>query len=264
MDAPTDEIPRAEALLAVVGVDPFFGDGPIRITAPQRHEAERLGVTIRKQLKRFVGGTEWDRSTEMPAFKYRDALHALTGSFDPSRLADKIAKIDPEDSQELLMSAGRAVEYLRNVLPKRSRPTPLGPEPVDPSDADRSAFRRAYAVCNRPLVVLEDLNEGTLARDEMRTLDAVYPGIYEAIKAALFEVLTDYKAAHPKGELAHRRSKQLSVLLLDAGAIDAPLAKVLQQNFAEADESQPQPTPESKPFKSTEDSDLPLRRLENR
>lgn len=257
------DIPRSESLLAVVGVAPFFADEPIRFTADMRRDAERLPVTIRKELRRFVTSDAFDRERPLPEFAYKKALGQLTESMDPVRLADRIAKLDPDDSQELLVGAGRAVEFLKAILPKRTRMTPLGPEPVEPSAADVSAFRRAYGVCNRPMVVLEDLNEGSLARDQMRALEAVYPGLYDAIKEATFEALTQLKTDKPKAELPHKRSKQLSVLLLDAGAIDAPLAKVLQGHFAETDESQPKQGTQLK-GDAAQGVDTPTRRLESR
>jgi hypothetical protein len=73
------------------------------------------------------------------------------------------------------------------------------------------------------------------------------------------------KANHPRATLSHRRSKQLSVLLLDAGIIDQPLSALLQKNFTEKEAGdKPKAGSNSAVSKSAENEDLPLRRLENR
>ncbi len=266
---------RGEALLAVIGAEAFLGDTPIRVTQEHRAQAAKLqryagprgelianATTIRSELRRFLTSEDWDRERALPEFRYKRALDQLTEPEDPERLARKLAKLaDGDEMSDLLAAAQTALGYLRTILPRHVRQTPTGPVSIDPNAAVLGIFRRSWGVANRPLVVLEDLNEGILARDQVRALEGIFPTIYDAIKAELLDLLVDLKTRSPKFELTHKRSKQLSVLLLDAGAIDKGLSKVLQDHFTAEPQGGGKPTNVDA---AAEGVDLPTRRIEAR
>jgi hypothetical protein len=224
-----------EALLAAIGVDALLSPEPLRVTAETRREAGKLGATIRKDLRRFLTAAEFDRDRPLPAFKYREALELLTEQLDASHIAEKLGALkDEAEKMALDVAAGAALAYLRQLLPRRARQTSTGPQTVDPNMADLSAFRRAHAVVNRPLLVLEDLNEGALASDQMDAIAAVYPSIYDVIRQEVFLALADIKAKRPRFELSTKKDKQLQVLL-QTRTWNAELARDMQKAFAEVE-----------------------------
>jgi len=95
----------------------------------------------------------------------------------------------------------------------------------------------------------------------VRALQGMFPTIYETIGLELTDAIIDLKAKSPKHELPHKRRKQLSVLLLDAGAMDKPLAQVLQGHFSQTDANE---APGKQVNISAESVDLPTRKIEAR
>lgn len=269
---------RGEALLAAIGIEQFLlGEGRARVTQEHRAQAARLqrfvgpdgkvissAPAIRSEVRRFLTGDTFDKERPLPDFRMRDALRVLAEPDDPAVLETKLPDPDPDDPDEaadLAVAVRVAVDYLRSLLPRHERKTRMGSVAMEPSAAVMGVFRRAWGVANRPMIVLEDLNEGTLARDQARAIEAMFPSIYATIWAELADAGVDIKAKRPSFELTHKRSKQLSVLLLDATAIDKPLAQALQRHFSEADET-------AKPGTNVEAGaaahDLPIRKIEAR
>lgn len=266
---------RGEALLAAIGLEPFLGDDPVRITQAHRADAAKMqrfadpqglviapAPAVRSELREFLTAEEWAREKTLPEFKYRRALEVLTEPPETltARIPGLIQTQDDEEKAALVLAVTAALDYLRTLLPRHSRQTPTGPVQLDPNAAILGIFRRSWGVANRPMVVLEDLNEGVLARDQVRALQTMFPTLYTAIKDEIIEVMADHKAKHPKFELPHKRSKQLSVLLLDAGVIDKSLAQVMQKNFAEAEAQEAGKKVEA----GAEAHDLPTRKIEAR
>lgn len=226
---------QGETLLAAIGLDALLSPEPLRVTAETRREAGRLGATIRKEMRRFLTAANFDRDRPLPAFKYREALEQLTGELSATHVADKLGALkDETEKMALDAAAGVALTFLRGILPKRSRQTSTGPQTVEPNMADLSAFRRAHAVVNRPLLVLEDLNEGALAGDQVDALAAVYPSLYDVVKQEIFLALADIKAKRPRFELAAKKDKQLQVLL-QTRTWNPELAREMQKAFADVE-----------------------------
>ncbi len=137
------------------------------------------------------------------------------------------------------MAAGFASDYLRSILPKRSRMTSLGSVSVDPSDMEKYRFARAHALLERPAVLMEALHAGVLSSEQVRTYATAFPALYAKLRESVFLALVDYKSAHPRAtDLPQRRDKLLGVLL-QTRTFDDKLLKECQAAFAQADQGQP-------------------------
>lgn len=256
-----EDLPAGEALLAVIGARAFLGPEPFRLTQDHRAKAGRLRATAAKELRRFLTSQEFDKERPNPEFDYQEALRLLSEDPQPLDVANKLTG-DPEEGADLLVAAGNALEYLRQTLPKRTRSTLTGPKPVKPSDTDVSRFRRSWSVLNDPMVVLADLNEGVLVRDQVRALEAAFPALYDAIKQELQVALSNLAGSRKDAEVSRARAKLLDVLMLSR-SWDQALADEQQRSFVEADAEQASGggAPSGK---STEGLNLPTRRLEAR
>jgi len=256
--------PTGEALLAVLGLDPLLGEGRLRLTVEKRRQAMGLRATIRKEVRRFIRAADFDDERPLPEFDYRKALERLTEEA-PEQLADRLAGFeDPEEALAFVAAASRAMTYLRNVLRPRSRVTMTGPKPVPPSDFEVSRFRRALALVNDPLLVLEDLNEGTLARGQVRTLAEVFPGIYSVIKDEMRLALTDVIAERPRYEIPRQKARMLAILT-ETREWSRELAAMLQANFGKADPETEKP-PTNRPLgdKTAQGMQTPVQRIATR
>lgn len=214
MDQPQN--PQGELLLGAIGINAALRRGALKVTAKHREDALALPMRIRREVRRFLAATDWDDEKKpLPDFDYKTALEHLSEPMDEVRVEENLSGFEDTDEKLAFAAAyGKAIEYLQTVLPKRSRNTALGPKPYQPSDMELSRFRRALCVIEDPMLVLDDLTEGTLARDEITALAAVYPFLYDTVKGAVQEALVDLRAKRgDKFELPDDRDKMLQVLL---------------------------------------------------
>jgi hypothetical protein len=229
-----------ESLLAVVGVDALFGDGKIRITNAVSDEARRLPRLIRQEIRRFLTATDFDREKAPGPFNYKKVVKAVM-TFDPTKdLAARIGRVNnPDDAISFQVAVAPAVKYLQDQAPKRARVTPMGPKAVAPSDQEVSRFRRTYEVCRRVMVVLDDLNEGVLSRDQILAFARLFPSLYEEAKRQLFQAMADVGARRPSFELPHDRDKLLQTFL-QTRTMNPSLEAELQAAFEAPEEEQQQ------------------------
>jgi hypothetical protein len=255
--------PEGELLLAVVGVEAVLERGPLRVTAAHRGEAARLPSAIRRHLRRFLTSPDFDTESAMERFDHKRVLELLTEPMDAEAVEDNLRGFDDADEAlAFAAAAGRAVAYLQERLPRRSRQTAMGPKPSPPSDQDVSRFRRAWSAVERPLSVLEDLCEGVLSRDQVQALEAVYPALYEECKASLFRELAAVAAGRPTWELDHEKDKLLQVFL-QASTWNASLKAALQKTFGEP-EAEAAPAPRGQLAIDTDALKTPTDRIANR
>lgn len=258
--------PAAEQLLAVMDVESILEPGAkVRITADMRHRAARLPATIQAEIRRFL--TAADRETErtLPEFRYKRCLTLLT-EFDPQQRIEALAHaISPEDDAAgVIVAAGRAVKYLQDILPTRSRVTYTGPVQMQPNDLVLYRFRRSYAAIEDPMEVFHDMREGALCRDQVRVLQACYPSLHDGAEQALMIELARLKADRPTIELARWKVRQIENLLLTR-SWTPDLARMMQDAFKKADKpTGNQPSPSGLSDKTTDASETPVQRIANK
>jgi hypothetical protein len=176
------------------------------------------GVMVKSKMAKDEKGK--DPKTKKAAFKnISKNLGALQS--DPEHFQDRIARsvyavsgAAPQTADALSQGLIRGVQFLSSKLP--SRP-PTGTIPglqreYEPSDMDISKFERYLQVVENPLSVLDDLQAGTLTRDHVEALAAVYPDLYHRIRNQVVENLNEEGM-----EMAYSRRIQLGILMdLDA------------------------------------------------
>lgn len=150
---------------------------------------------------------------------------------DPSVIADavqqQVGNSHPKLTQAVTQTMVRGAQYLATKLP----PSKADPYAVQPqfddadrmSDAERSAFLRAAEAVSNPTMILEEARKGTLTRDHVEAVKAVYPALYEEMRAQVLQSLVDSKTRVP-----YSRRIQLGILL------DIPTDKTLSPEFLSA------------------------------
>lgn len=260
----------AESLLAVLGVEPVLEPGRrIRFTVEMRERADRLvriedGVTVegkvRDEVRSFLTRSE-PGEAEHGEWRYKRALELLTELDPEQRIAELAGAVDDEGDEAagVIVVAARAIRYLQDILPRRTRVTFTGPESVKPNDLVRFRFRRAYEVADDPMRLFGDLNAGRLARDQVRTLEALYPALHEAAQRALFQELANLKARRPRLELARWRVRMIENLLLTR-SWTPELARAMQAAFKEEEPKAP-PRGHGLTDKTSDASQTPVQRI---
>lgn len=238
-------VPRdieAESLLAVMDVEAILDpERKIRLTQEMREQATRVPDKITSQIRRFLVASEMEKAGAMPEFDYATAMKLLT-AFDPEQriTALEMRIQDGEPAAGVVVAAGRAIKYLKDILPAKARLRVTGPEQVEPNDLVKYRFRRAWAVVEAPLGLFDDLLEGAMSRDQVRTLQAVYPALYEHAEKSMVLELARLKGDRPSIQLDRWKVRQIENLLLTR-SWTPELTRVMQDAFGK-EKAPPKPS----------------------
>lgn len=206
-----------EALLAVTGIAIALEPGPVRLNKGLLGRAQGLPVKIQRQLRRFLTKPGFEDAEEkpLPPFDYDAALKVLTLPITEPRIRENVEGFPEQALADSYAAAlGRAWAFLQQQIPIRTRKTLLGTKNIDPPALTLASFRRKYSVIETPMVVLDDLGEGSLIRDMVETLETVYPGLYDFIRDQAITLLAEVKAAKgPSWELPYAKDRLLQTLL---------------------------------------------------
>jgi len=149
----------------------------------------------------------------------------------------------PLAAESMMMKQVVALTYLEKTMPKALVPSSLvSHRKFKPSDADLSKFARRIEVIMNPFKILDDLGSGTITREQVEALDAVYPKYMSTIRTKVVNAL----AVNPRNFPYDSRVK-LSLLLgmeldpsLTSGAIQSLQSSFAQQPGANAQPEAPQ------------------------
>lgn len=242
LDPATPQDIDAESLLAVMDVEAIIDpERKIRLTQDMREQAARVPGKITSQIRRFLVASEQEKGGPLAEFRYATAMDLLT-KFDPEqRIAALALRIQEGDQGSgVIVAAGRAIKYLKDILPAKSRIRVTGPEPMEPNDLVKYRFRRAWAAVEEPLGLFDDLQEGAMSRDQVRTLQAVYPALYEHAEKSMVLELARLKGDRPNVQLDRWKVRQIENLLLTR-SWTPELARVMQEAFGK-EKAQPKPS----------------------
>lgn len=230
--------------MAATGIRGVLERDPKRITMGDKDRGEMLPRDIRRAVRRFLEDEagEPKKVGRVEPFDYRWALDHLTAAQEPQHLEDIADAFRPEDHDlagQYLIVAQRIFGYLQPLLPLRTEVTMAKTVSIDPSDTEIARFRRAYDVANDPMIVLRDMDRGTLVSDQIRHLGACYPGLYATMKVQLATGMADAMARKKSWRLSYRRDRLVQVLY-GTTTWSPALAKDLQASFAATAKAQQQ------------------------
>lgn len=252
-----------EALLATVGIDRFIGEPkPIRITQELRERALGLPARWDRAIRKFLTADDWAPDSELPPFDFAEVSEALAQETSVEDLTERLAGAgDADMALSLATAATAALDYLRLHIPRRGHATATGPKESRPSALETARFRRIFGVVNRPEVVLDDLQEGDLTREQVQTLERVYPELYAFVQRAVVNQLTRLREEKPNVTLPRARDLQLQVLL-QAASWNAGLDRRLQAAFASPEAPKdPAPAGGGAPAVNVSNEQTPVQRI---
>jgi hypothetical protein len=152
---------------------------------------------------------------------------------DPAGIADRVggalgpnSTAAPKATAVATATAIRGIEFLAEKMPP-GRTDPYSAQPMLErpriSDAEASKFRRFLAAADDPTIVLDEAAKGTLTREHVEAVKAIYPALYEEMQVQVMESL-----ATSRKKLSYSRRIQLGILL------DIPTDKTLSPDFVSA------------------------------
>lgn len=146
----------------------------------------------------------------------------------------------PVVASSFVAQANKVAQHLIDKAPKAPAPTNfLNQYKWQPSDSEMAAFERRVSVAVNPFSVIDDLENGSLTREQVETLAVLYPSLYGRIKAAALKVGSQMGSKR----MPYQNQVKLS-LLLDMPVTPSLLPHTvlkLQKSFV------PQPAMQQKP-----------------
>lgn len=128
----------------------------------------------------------------------------------------------PNTAQALQVTTARAVAFLASKLPVQGGAGPLAGKGA-PGRSEISKFTRYYEAVQHPLSVLKQAAAGTLTPEAVEALQAVYPQLYEQMKATAVAKMAG------RSNIPYRQKLMLSMLV--GQDLDGSMASAAR-NFA--------------------------------
>lgn len=146
----------------------------------------------------------------------------------------------PEHATELAAMLTTATEYLSSLKPKPVQMAPLD-EPIPADRAATASYDRQIDIAEQPLLVMQHVKDGTLLPQDVKTIETIYPGLYQSMKEKAGEALINAKA---KGtEIPYSQKQTMSMLLgepLDSTLTPQSMQAIIMSQRNQKSESQQQ------------------------
>jgi hypothetical protein len=153
-----------------------------------------------------------------------------------------VSRAAPQAAQYMQDHSVRAFDFLNEKMPKDLNEM-LGPKfmqkPFTPSSMEVSKFERYVQILEHPLSAMDELEQGTLTREHVEALEAVYPSIYSRMKVSIMDEIRNQPT------MAYDKKIQLGILFdtpTDPSMIPENIL-ALQSNFAPQEQGQSAPQP---------------------
>lgn len=231
---------RGESLLAVLGVTAALRPGPLRVTQEVMMKQEGLPRGIQRRVRRFIRGKGFADYVAPPPFDYNEIAGLMPNAKQEARLVENFSRIqDPAIALELADALGAAIGYLETVAPfaDSSLPALVGRKRIEPPSIDVADFRRVYSVCDRALVVVDDLAAGVLVPDQVEAYERVFPELYKMTRQFVLEEMIAAGDGRPDWALPYAKDEVLQIFL-QTDTVDTRLHGELQKTFETAREKE--------------------------
>lgn len=160
-----------------------------------------------------------------------------------AKKTSKVSQADPIIGQGLQERLLTAVQFLNSKIPKRASTEGMFSKPYQPSSLELAKFERYVQIADQPFTVFQELSQGTLTREHVEALQALYPDIYKEIRAELINNLPQYRDT-----LSYERRLQLGILMnVPADSSLQPQALLQLQQSINAQQQPLSPGPQFSP-----------------
>lgn len=169
---------------------------------------------------------------------------------NPDKMVDVLAKktarisaANPELGMAAQERLANAINFINSKVPRAAVSSGMFERPYNPSSMELAKFERYVQVIEQPLSVFNELSQGTLTREHVEALQAVYPEVYNQIRSRVMQQIVD------KGpQLAYERKLQIGILLnIPADSSLQPQTVMQLQQSINAQPEQQQPAPQFRP-----------------
>lgn len=193
----------------------------------------------------FKAGKEVLPQTLVPSSSKRSKLEKTIQSYQQNpqqmmNIGTQAGHYLPDHASALGQTAANSVNYLGSLKPAQTKQNPLDSEPKL-TEAQKLDYQNALNIAEQPLVVLQQIKNGTVTPQDVNHLKNLYPDLYGKLVTKLNGDLTDHLS---KGhEIPYRTRLGLSLFM--AQNLDSTLTpqslQLIQSSFMMNHSSQQQP-----------------------
>ncbi len=153
-----------------------------------------------------------------------------------------VAEHFPE--QNIIMNAarGRVSNYLSSLKPQKNQPKLAFDAPPDDREAEKS-YNKALDIANRPLSVIDHINNGTLEPEHVKHFNALYPEVADHLNKKLTERITQAQVDGEKPSYKVRQGLSLLMGTSLSGEMVPQNIQAAQAVFAQQAQAQQQSAP---------------------
>jgi hypothetical protein len=236
-----------EAIVAAIGARAFFEKSLRQVHGYHVERAGKFKSEAQRLIYRFLQREEPESTSELPDFDYEEVAQLLDDEQLPGHVEQQIAAFGEHGETALAVQVQlqRIGRYLKTKLPRRVHMSLSGPEYSRPAEIDIARFARAWAVACDPLIVLRDLNEYSMSRDQVTALYDLFPTLAASMQPTVQDQLVRAKTVDPKFHLYRQKETLLRVLTRQEQP-NIELGKAMQDMYKKqltAAKPAPKPTP---------------------
>ncbi len=129
-----------------------------------------------------------------------------------SQATEGISQYAPNSTDAFSAAVGRGVQFLSTKVPTPQKNAPLDPE-LPPSKADITKFNRYAQIVDKPVSILQHVKNGTVLPQDIETLTAVYPTLYQNMQQAVMDKMITHATKTPVWEIPYKTRIGLSQFL---------------------------------------------------
>lgn len=149
----------------------------------------------------------------------------------------------PDHAGALGAKAASAVDRFGMLKPQSQQLNPMN-DPIPASKMMQESYKRQLSIAQNPSLVYQEIKDGTLQPDDLQTVQAIYPKLYEKMRAQTTSALVDSKT---KGQDISYKHKLALGRLLNQPLDYTQSQEAMQAIIASASDQQPtQQTQQSK------------------
>jgi hypothetical protein len=119
--------------------------------------------------------------------------------------------VAPNTTSGIQQTAMRAATFLSSKLPQKGNPvsSPFN-KPYEPSATEIAQFDRYRTIVENPTLALKQVKDGTLTKETIETLNAVYPKLYQEMQQ---EVMKQASSLKKDAVVPYKTQQSVSIFL---------------------------------------------------
>jgi hypothetical protein len=234
-------IDPAEAMLAVIGMQPILSKEVERVTMEQVREMANIQRTVYSMAKEVMRGEV--HKVPLGNINYKRMLDQITEKYDEAQVIAMASKFPPAlhaITSDFIIDAGKAVDFLRHIFPIQRKLGFNGQSAVLPPATAIARYTTTYHILDNPLRTFAHIACGSLLKSQTLAVKQVFPTISAAISDA-FEAAQESELNKKKSFQVPPKVQRGLAVWKDLPSVPLQLQQRLQQNFADADKEKEPP-----------------------